>query len=61
MLLMIIGNCAVYATNNSDPTVKRALLLAAACLLLFAWHGLCERQQGKDTRFSFQYGGRERS
>ena len=44
-----------------DPPVRRALLLAAACLLLLACTAFAEDARGKDTRFSIQYEGRERS
>jgi len=44
-----------------DPPSKRALLLAAACLLLFTWPAFAGDEQGKDTRFLLRHGDRERS
>jgi len=44
-----------------DVPAKRALLLAAAFLLLFTCPSFAETDGGKDTLFSFQLGGRERS
>ncbi len=43
------------------PPARRAFLLAAACLLLFTRPAFAEDEQGKDTRFSFRHGGRDRS